>query len=482
MKSSLTISRKIVVMGTLFACCLFEPEYSLLAQKSEQPVQFNFAVECNRFRYSDSLAYFEFSASFYRDMIKYVPDGDTYRGEFLVTAEIIKDDSVHARKQWKNINSADSLGDITNSQLLYCLNYCVLRKGSYTFRIKIEDPNSSRHNTVEYPFEIEDYRGSDLQLSDIQFATSIQRDTSKDIYVKNGYRINPNPSALYGIGLPILYSYAEVYNLASATSDSGAKYLVSYKIFDSDGQVVKSVAEKARTKPGASSVEVNGVNVVVLVSGAYTLVLEVADAETGQKATAKRRFWVYREGDYAEGGAKFAKREKVAAAGSPGLDADRYDIMTEKELDQEFEWARYISNKEERDTYKKLPTEGKRQYLKEFWGKRDQSPGTPENEFKRDYLSRVNAANLSFKGTFREGWRTDRGRTLLVYGKPDETERFPFSSEQRAYEVWHFFSIQGGVDFIFVDKREMGDYELVHSTARGELYDAAWQRWLNPNK
>ncbi len=482
MKSSLPMSRTLVLMGTLFAWCVFSIDPSLSAQQSAQPVRFNFAVEFNRFRYSDSLAYFEFSASLYRDMIQYVADGDKYRGEFLVTAEIIKDDSVFARKQWKNINSADSLGDITNSQLLYCLNYFVLEKGSYGFRIKIEDPNSERNNTVEYPFEIGDYRGPDLRLSDIQLATSIQRDTSKDLYVKNGYRINPNPSALYGIGLPILYSYAEVYNLAPATSDFGAKYLVSYKILDSDGQVVKSVAEKVRTKPGASSVEVNGINVVVLVSGAYTLVLEVVDSETGQKATAQRRFFVYREGDYAEGGAKFTKKEEVASSGSPGLDADRYDIMTAKELDQEFEWARYISSKEERETYKKLSLDGKRQYLKEFWAKRDQTPATPENEYKRDYLNRVNAANIAFKGTFREGWRTDRGRTLLVYGKPDETERFPFSSEQRAYEVWHFFSIQGGVDFIFVDKREMGDYELVHSTARGELYDADWQRWLDPNR
>ncbi len=482
MKNSLPMSRTLVLMGTLLACCLFSIDSSLMAQETIKPEQFKFAVEYNRFRFSDSLAYFEFSASFFRDMIQYIPDGNKYRGEFLVNAEIIKGDSVHARKQWKNINTADSLGDIRNSQLLFCLNYFVLEKGNYKFKIKIEDPNSSGQATFERPIEITDYSKSDLQISDIQFATSIQRDTSKDLYVKNGYRISPNPSALFGIGLPILYSYAEVYNLAKSTSDSGSKYTVSYKILDSDGQTVKSVAEKERIKPGVSSVEVNGVNVVVLVSGAYTLVLEVVDSETGQKAMAQRRFYVYREGDFAEGGAKFTKQEEVARPGSPGLDADRYNIMPEKELDQEFEWGRYISSKEERDTYKKLSLEGKRQYLKEFWAKRDQTPASPDNEFKRDYLSRVNAANTAFKGTFREGWRTDRGRTLLVYGKPDETERFPFSSEQRAYEVWHFFSIQGGVDFIFVDKREMGDYELVHSTARGELYDADWERWLNPNR
>ena len=90
-------------------------------------------------------------------------------------------------------------------------------------------------------------------------------------------------------------------------------------------------------------------------------------------------------------------------------------------------------------------------------------------------------ANQQYKGNFREGWRTDRGRVLLIYGRPDEIERFPFSNQNRSYEVWHFYQVQGGVDFIFVDKREMGDYELVHSTARGELYDPEWTRWIDPN-
>ena len=90
-------------------------------------------------------------------------------------------------------------------------------------------------------------------------------------------------------------------------------------------------------------------------------------------------------------------------------------------------------------------------------------------------------ANQAFRGTFREGWRTDRGRVMLVYGKPDEVERFPFSSDNKAYEVWHYFSLQGGIDFIFVDRRDMGDYELVHSTARGELYDPDWVRWIDPS-
>ncbi len=452
-----------------------------VAQDSTQK-KFQFAIDYNRFRYSDSLTYLEFSAGIYRDLITYIPDGDLFRGEFIVTAEVYSNDSLVARKKWKNVNTADSLAEINEAQQLYCLNNFLLKKGEYQVLIRIQDGNSDKEKSYQFPVKINDFTGNKLMLSDIQLSTQIERDTSKSMFVKNGFRVFPNPRAVYGIGLPILYSYSEIYNLAPATSEEGNKYKITYTIYDSDGNVAKSFPEKIRNKPGSSAVEVNGVNVVTLVSGPYLFVLEVEDMETGQKARAQRKFFVFRAGDFAEGGAAFQKREQIKGKGSPGEDADRYDVMSEKELEKEFAYTRYISTRDERKTFKKLNLEGKRQFLKDFWAKRDQTPGTPINEFKRDYLSRVEYANRKFRGSFREGWRTDRGRILLLYGQPDEVERFPFSSENRSYEIWHYFSIQGGIDFIFVDKREMGDLELVHSTARGELYDPQWQRWISPTR
>jgi len=226
---------------------------------------------------------------------------------------------------------------------------------------------------------------------------------------------------------------------------------------------------------------VNNLNVVTMVSGAYDLVVTVVDLENEATAENKRRFYVYREGDFAEGGAVFQKVEVPAGQGSPGIDASRYDTMMEEELDLEFDWAKYIAEREERRTWNRLNLEGKREYIKEFWAKRDETLGTPANEFKQDYFSKVQLANTMYRGTFRDGWTTDRGRILLVYGKPDEIERFPESSDYKEHHIWYYYDIQGGVEFYFVDKRGLHDLELVHSTARGELYDIDWQRWIDPN-
>ncbi|HPI71953.1 MAG TPA: GWxTD domain-containing protein [bacterium] len=457
--------------------------FTVFGQNAKTPPQnLHFVADYSQFRYSDSLMYVEFSASVDREMLVYIADGGRFKGEFLVTAELLQQDSVVSRKMWRNVNQVDSLAEIVPGQKLYCMNSFVVSPQPSRIRLTIQDPQYPQGaGVVEWPFQPRLFSGDSLQLSDIQMAGSIERDTTTSVYTKNGFRISPNPTALYGIGLPIMYSYLEIYNLAPASSEAGGNYRVEYKVYSTDGVLVKSYGVKERRKPGTSAVEVNGANVVTLVSGAYLLRVEVTDLETNAIAKAEHKFFVYREGDYAEGGERFKKREEILGAGSAGLDAGRYDTMSEKELNTEFEYARYIASKEERDTYKRLNLEGKRKYIKEFWAKRDQTPNTPENEYKRDYLERVQHANQSLRGTFRDGWRTDRGRVILIYGRADEIERFPFNNQNRSYEIWHYYQVQGGVVFIFVDKREMGDYELVHSTARGELYDEEWPRWINPN-
>lgn len=463
---------------TLLAFAIAQDE-----QKStdDEKAPFTFISDWNRFRAADSLTYFEFMASINRSLLTYKQQDNKYVAEFIVEASISNNDSVVAIKKWRNINEADSLEAINPNQILYAMNNFILPPDEYTLELKITDLfGQDRLEIHKLPFKTGIYDG-DVKISDIQLASSIEADKSGGPYTKNGFKVMPNPSSLYGIGLPILYAYTEIYNLSESSSEEGNKYTVTYQILDDNDQEVKSFPEKQRKKPGASAVEVNNLNVVTCVSGTYTLQVTVKDEETGKTASTRRKFFVYREGDYAEGGAKHQKVEMAVGVGSPGLDASRYESMTEEELDVEFEMAQYIAEREERRTWKKLELQGKRGFLKEFWAKRDETPDSPINEFKQDYLSRSQLANIAYQGTFREGWKTDRGRVLILFGKPDEIERFPMSNENKEYEIWNYYAIQGGIYFIFADKRGLSDLELVHSTARGELYDPDWQRWVLPN-
>ncbi|MFQ6618687.1 MAG: GWxTD domain-containing protein, partial [Fidelibacterota bacterium] len=155
-----------------------------------------------------------------------------------------------------------------------------------------------------------------------------------------------------------------------------------------------------------------------------------------------------------------------------------YDTMSEEEIDKLFEVLKILATKKEKQMFNKSDLEGKRVVIKKFWDDRDPDTSTPVNEFKRDFFKRLNYANAQFSG-LREGWKTDRGRVLIQYGIPDEIERFPSSINTKAYEIWNYYDLEGGVIFVFVDIQGFSSYELVHSTARNELKDYNWQRWIN---
>jgi len=69
----------------------------------------------------------------------------------------------------------------------------------------------------------------------------------------------------------------------------------------------------------------------------------------------------------------------------------------EKALDPEskefLSKARYIISKQERKIFLNLPPSEREAFIEEFWKKRDPDPYTEENEFKEQYLARIEMAN-----------------------------------------------------------------------------------------
>src|SRR3954466_14876244 len=85
----------------------------------------------------------------------------------------------------------------------------------------------------------------------------------------------------------------------------------------------------------------------------------------------------------------------------------------------------YIITDEERKAFKKLETDEERErFIEEFWRRRDPDPDTDENEYREEYYERIAYGNEHFASGI-PGWKTDRGRIYIVYGKPDEIETHP---------------------------------------------------------
>ena len=85
------------------------------------------------------------------------------------------------------------------------------------------------------------------------------------------------------------------------------------------------------------------------------------------------------------------------------------------------EEVRYIITDQEKEAYAKLKTdEERREFVKEFWRRRDPTPATARNEFLEEYYKRIRNANVLFRGEGLKGWLTDRGRVYIMFGPPDE--------------------------------------------------------------
>lgn len=110
-------------------------------------------------------------------------------------------------------------------------------------------------------------------------------------------------------------------------------------------------------------------------------------------------------------------------------------------------------------------------YYGQYWASRP----SPE---RADFEARCREAE-SFASVFREGWRTDRGRVYIKFGRPDEIERMPIQVDMLPYEIWTFTS-QGTETFVFVDNDGTGNFTQLYSTVPGEVSYSNWENMLSP--
>jgi len=437
--------------------------------RADSTLRFDF--DFARFSVNDTTAQVEVYIAVPRPALHFARAENQLQANFSCRVVINKNGADVVNHQWQAQSLARDSSEIKPGQLLFTQSRFQLTAGTYRFYVRVHDMHSQRAGVRAFQIIVEPYPLQQLAMSDLQLAARLERDTTQSIFHKNRYLVLPNPSALYGLELPMLYFYAEIYNLRFPSDSS---YSTHYRILDGEGNEVKILPSKRRQIAGAKLVEVGGFNIVTMKSGSYALDVRVVDHTNGAEASRRHKFFVYREKDRAE---------VAADVGAAGLDylTQSYRRISVNDLDKEFETTRYISSSEDKKIYSSSKPEGRRDFIVNFWQKRDQSPETPRNEYRERYLSLVKFANHNFSG-FREGWKTDMGRVLLVYGQPDEIERFPSSNDARAHQIWRFFEIEGGVEFSFVELRSGGEMELVHSSARNELQDPAWRRWLNPGR
>lgn len=156
-----------------------------------------------------------------------------------------------------------------------------------------------------------------------------------------------------------------------------------------------------------------------------------------------------------------------------GAKIEKLEGPYKKWLDEDVRW---IITGEELSAFKKLTTNAERdQFIEQFWLRRDPTPDTAENEYKEEHYRRIAYANEHFAAGM-PGWKTDRGRIYIMFGKPDSIDSHPMggpyqrSAEEGGgqtqtypFEVWRYRYLEGigqEIEIEFVDECSCGAYEM----------------------
>lgn len=136
----------------------------------------------------------------------------------------------------------------------------------------------------------------------------------------------------------------------------------------------------------------------------------------------------------------------------------------------------YIITPEERAVFLHLETNQEREnFIENFWQRRNPDPESAENTYKEEYYRRIAYTNEHYSSGI-PGWKTDRGRIYIMWGKPDEVQSHPAGGPYNRpfeegggetstypFEDWRYRYLPGigeNVEIEFVDPSGSGEYHL----------------------
>lgn len=349
---------------------------------------------------------------------------------------------------WEKRSVISSLEEAKNRDLeIVELTALSLTPGEYEFRYKVTDLGSAKEGVIVDSVGVPSFERDELILSWIELASEIDVDSSQGQFCKNNLRVIPNPGGHYSITRPLLYTYAEVYNLGSDT----LPLEVVYSMLDENGVLIREYPPKQLVKAGTDVMDVGALNVMGLPIGNYYLRILVTDMATGMESSREKSFSVL----------PFRK--------PPPPELQEYYGMIE-----------YLIPSRDLALYNSLSERARTEYLYQLWRKLDPNPETEENEALPQFAEKIRYADENFSTPKIKGRDTDRGRISIKYGEPDEIKRSSAETLFNVWESWLYYG-RGGRQFIFVDMKGSGIYELTYSSIPEEPTRPGWQRYVDPS-
>ena len=376
--------------------------------------------------------------------LRFLSQDDGFGARYSVSVDVYRTDAegkvegLVRSRMWERAVDAPTY-DATQADTLYdyATQSLQLPPGAYALEVQVEDAASNRTFVREYPLEVRSFSGA-VAMSDLLLA---------DRYDPAEQVLFPNVSNAIGTDRPDFTLFYEIY------AERAQTLRVRYEVVKQNRErrrpaVLRPLLglppkEEDEPTPDFRTTETLDVRAG---RNPATLTLETERFESGE--------YVFNVRLEDANGTVLASATKDLTVRWMGLDDQIADL--ESAVSQ----LRYIAKDREINAIRNAATSQERFNLfRNFWDKRDPTPGTRRNERMEEYYFRVSFANRNYGRFSNSGWNTDRGEVFIRFGEPDLVERHPFSYGDKPYQIWYYNRI--GRRFIFVDETGFGDFELL---------------------
>ena len=370
----------------------------------------------------------------YNAALEFYRQGDVFAAEYDLNISVYLDkevlaDSYSSQKRVKVKTQAQS-----KSGYDYRTNVAVfeLDPDKYKVRLTLRDTDSDKLRTLEFDCKLEHYAKSDARLSHMQLVQSASPvGDEPSPFDKGEFTLVPSVSKRYGAdeALRLMY-YFEIYQGDDPSDDVRVETVLRHA---TKGMLYRD-SLTAEFENGVAK-QFREISLEDLRPGEFRLTITLK-GKRDKKLDERNKYF-----DLVWSERSLLKHDYDAVVSQLSMVGLQGDIDKLKEL----------------ETY-----EDRLKGFNDFWAARDPSPGTPENEIKKEFYWRIRFANSNFSYLRRAGWKTDRGRVFVIYGDPDQVDDYPFVIDRKPYQEWHYYREARYRKFVFVDENGDGDFRLVY--------------------
>jgi GWxTD domain-containing protein len=408
-----------------------------------------------------------------------------FQGTVDITVQFLQKGEVKNAQKY-SLNSPELADTTKNFPNFLDQQRYILANGDYDLEITIADKNKLEEKPLLTKLSVNiHFPENVINISGIQLLESYTKAVTPGLLTKSGYDLIPYVSTYFPENSSKLKFYAEIYN-SKKIAGEGQKIILNYFIETFDTKT-KLSDFTAFSKQSANDVNIllGEFNIESLPGGNYNLVIEVRDKDN--LLQAEQKCFIQRKNKATQ-----ANLEDLKA-----IDINKTFTANYKNADTLMGYMRClrpIASSSEVEflehQLKEKNVELMQQFFYVFWKSR--YPDNAEISWL-EYYKEVMKVNKEFGTYGLKGYDTDRGRVYLQYGAPSTRSVAENEPSAYPYEIWDYnalvdkrqmltnpYNTQTNKKFVFYNPDLVSNkYKLLHSTAKGEIYNSNWDMILH---